>query len=220
MDMSMSYHFLILLVLVADPIMPTRAASPQCRAAAETSNIIQCLSRQGKFESLNEADLCAQARLVYTCFNQTCCIENRAFDIQRDHEFSACDIDCSYTTTTIQSTTTTTSFITSTPTYQVYYTDTMATFTTPKPAANSNLELLTSAIPYSDMPHTPPSSPSHDTRQRQSFAIGTMHILGLVVISCVTLPFLISTFIHARFYQLDSRLRFVKFAKHSRLFIR
>lgn len=100
--------------------------SPACRAAAQTENIIKCLSLNGNFkDTLHQADFCEQTRTVYTCFNRTCCLENRAFDISRDSSIATCNIDCSHTSMPPPTTSTTPSEV---------YTSTMAAFTTPSPA--------------------------------------------------------------------------------------
>lgn len=88
--------------VVASMAFPSHALSvpsAECRAAAQTDNIIRCLSRAGHFQdTLAQIDFCAQTRLVYTCFNKTCCLQNRAYDIERDSSLATCNIDCSYTT--------------------------------------------------------------------------------------------------------------------------
>lgn len=103
--------------------------SPECRLAAQTDNVIRCLSRTEHFQdTLAKTDFCEQARLVYTCFNKTCCLENRAYDIERDSNFATCNIDCSYTTPPP----------TTSSTPDEIYTTTMAPFDTTTPAPSDS----------------------------------------------------------------------------------
>jgi hypothetical protein len=79
-----------------------------CQYAARTENIIKCLSRNEHFqETLNGGDICHQAQLVYSCYNKTCCYENKEYDLARDPSLANCQIDCLRipTTTTTPSTT-------------------------------------------------------------------------------------------------------------------
>ena len=117
----------LLLVSLGSQCQSFPMPSHACQDAARTENIIKCLSYTGQFQdTLNGGDLCEQAKLVYSCYNRTCCFENKAYDIARDPSLESCNIDCLHTTpppTTL-------------PPSEIY-TTTMAPFTTPSPASIS-----------------------------------------------------------------------------------
>ena len=116
--------------------MPSHA----CQDAARTENIIKCLSYTGQFQdTLNGGDICEQAKLVYSCYNRTCCFENKAYDIARDPNLLKCNIDCLHTTpppTTL-------------PPSEIY-TTTMAAFTTPPPRSISPLIMTSPFVKQND----------------------------------------------------------------------
>ena len=121
---------LLLTLMLVLPLRVSALPSAACLAMAQTDNIIRCLSASELFqETLATGDICAQARIVYTCYNQMCCFENRAYDLERDPSLAACNIDCVRTTPPPGTTSS------PPPTSDAAYVTTMAPFASPTPVA-------------------------------------------------------------------------------------
>ena len=199
MTSIMPTNTLILSILSLLCLCANSMPSPECRLAAQTDNVIRCLSRTEHFQdTLAKTDFCEQARLVYTCFNKTCCLENRAYDIERDSTFAACNIDCSYTTPPP----------TTSSTPDEIYTTTMAPFDTTTPAPSmAPWDRPTPQNPWLNGYTPPPGMPSslthkhewswHPSQEIHKHAPAlSMYLLAPVAV--VVLGVLVASFIHTQ----------------------
>lgn len=138
LDYSMKPTEVVILLLLGGVYSASAMPSAACLVASQTENVIRCLSLNENFqETLASGDLCEQARVVYTCYNRTCCEENRAYDIERDPSIAACNIDCLRTTPPPSTSSTSAAWTTPPPEpnpSEAPYITTMAPFTTPSPA--------------------------------------------------------------------------------------
>lgn len=127
----------VILLLLGGMYSASAMPSAACLVASQTENVIRCLSLNENFqETLASGDLCEQARVVYTCYNRTCCEENRAYDIERDPSIAACNIDCLRTTPPPSTSSTSAAWTTPPPEpvpSEAPYITTMAPFSTPSP---------------------------------------------------------------------------------------